>query len=77
MKAKGGVGVAALLLKAHDIVDIVKIILPSPTATKQVQEKDTWGDNWVCSTIDLKSLDRLLRFYIYQLEKLRISVDID
>ncbi|PPR07422.1 hypothetical protein CVT26_013738 [Gymnopilus dilepis] len=47
MRTKGGLGVAVLMLKAHDIVDLVKIILPSPSATKHVQENDNWGGNWL------------------------------
>lgn len=47
MKKKGGLGVAAVLLQAHDIVDMVKIVLPSPAVTKQVQEADNWGEEWV------------------------------
>lgn len=47
MKKKGGLGVAAVLLQAHDIVDMVKIVLPSPAVAKQVQEADNWGKEWV------------------------------
>jgi hypothetical protein len=47
MKKKGGLGVATLLVKAHDVVDIVKVILPSPEAAKQAQAVDDWGELWV------------------------------
>ena len=47
MKKKGGLGVATLLVKAHDVVDIVKVILPSPDAAKQAQAADDWGELWV------------------------------
>ena len=47
MKKKGGLGVVGVMLQAHDIIDIVKIILPSPAVAKQVQKDDNWGDIWV------------------------------
>ncbi|KDR75909.1 hypothetical protein GALMADRAFT_248699 [Galerina marginata CBS 339.88] len=47
MRKKGGLGVAAVILQAHDVVDFVKILLPSPAATKQVQEADDWGKDWL------------------------------
>lgn len=50
MKKKGGIGVAALMLKANDMVDIVKIVLPTATVTKKVQEDDDWGQLWVCAS---------------------------
>ncbi|KAJ3517211.1 hypothetical protein NLJ89_g652 [Agrocybe chaxingu] len=47
MRKKGGLGVVAVMLRAHNIVDIVKIILPSPASTKAVQEADDWGKDWL------------------------------
>lgn len=46
MQRKGALGVATLLLKADDIVDIVKIVLPSPASVRQEQEADNWGQFW-------------------------------
>jgi hypothetical protein len=47
MKKKGGLGVATLLMKAHDVIDVVKVILPSAGVAKQAQEADNWGELWV------------------------------
>ncbi|RDB16942.1 hypothetical protein Hypma_002611 [Hypsizygus marmoreus] len=47
MKQKGGLGVAIILMQAHDAVDIVKVTLPSPAAAKLSQETDNWGEDWV------------------------------
>jgi hypothetical protein len=48
MKKKGGLGIATLLIQAHDVVDVVKVILPSASAAKQAQSADDWGELWVC-----------------------------
>jgi hypothetical protein len=48
MKKEGCLGIAAVLLQAHDMVDMVEIVLPSPAAAKHVQEADNWGEGWVC-----------------------------
>jgi hypothetical protein len=47
MKKKGGLGVATLLIKAHDVIDVVKVILPSAAAAKQAQAANDWGELWV------------------------------
>jgi len=47
MKNKGGLGVTSILLQAGDVVDFVKIVLPSPAVTKHQQEEDNWGEEWV------------------------------
>lgn len=52
MQRKGALGVATLLLKADDIVDIVKIVLPSPASVRQEQEADNWGQFWVGVSYD-------------------------
>lgn len=51
MRQKGGLGVATILMKAHDVVDVVKVLLPSPTAAKIAQAADDWGEFWVCPTL--------------------------
>ncbi|KAF8973285.1 hypothetical protein BDZ97DRAFT_674969 [Flammula alnicola] len=48
MRKKGGLGVAALLLQAHNMVDFVKIVLPAPAVARQVQDDDDWGrEGWL------------------------------
>lgn len=51
MRQKGGLGVATILMKAHDVVDVVKVLLPSPTAAKIAQAADDWGEFWVRPTL--------------------------
>jgi len=48
MKKKGCLRIAAVLLQAHNIVDMVKIASPSPAAARHVQEADNWGEEWAC-----------------------------
>jgi len=43
----GGLGVAILLMKAHDVVDVVKVILPSAVVVRQAQGTNDWGELWV------------------------------
>ncbi|KAF4621207.1 hypothetical protein D9613_000677 [Agrocybe pediades] len=47
MKKKGGLGVTAVMLQAGDVVDFVKILLPSPAATKHQQDSNNWGEDWL------------------------------
>jgi len=47
MQKKGGLGIATILVKVYDIVDLVKIVLPSPTAAKLAQDSDNWGEDWL------------------------------
>jgi hypothetical protein len=47
MRSKGSVGVATLIMKAHDIIDVVKIALSSPEAVRVEQLTASWGDKWV------------------------------
>lgn len=47
MRKKGGLGVATILMKAHDVVDVVKVMLPSPASATQAQAADDWGEFWV------------------------------
>ena len=47
MQKKGGVGVVAVMLSAHNIIDLVKIMLPAPVMTRLSQAADNWGDMWV------------------------------
>lgn len=47
MRKKGCLGVATMLLKAHDIVDVVKVILPSLDVARRIQAEDDWGKDWV------------------------------
>jgi hypothetical protein len=43
MRKKGGMGVATIFMQAHDVVDVVKAVLPSPTVAKIAQAADNWG----------------------------------
>ncbi|KAF9531620.1 hypothetical protein CPB83DRAFT_848472 [Crepidotus variabilis] len=47
MQKKGGVGIVGVLLEAHGVMDLVKIILPTPSATKLNQMADNWGEFWL------------------------------
>ncbi|KDQ57632.1 hypothetical protein JAAARDRAFT_58224 [Jaapia argillacea MUCL 33604] len=48
MKRKGGLGVATLLLEAHGMIDVTRIVLPSLDGARKIQRMDDWGtEHWV------------------------------
>lgn len=47
MKMKGGLGIATLLLMAHKMVDLTRVVLPSQETARTMQRVDDWGQNWV------------------------------
>lgn len=49
MKKKGGLGVSPLILRAHDLVDIINIPLPSQEGARKAQAAMDWGKEWVHS----------------------------
>jgi len=42
-------GVAQLILKAHELVDIISIALPSQEGARKALTTMDWGQNWVAS----------------------------
>lgn len=46
MKKKGGLGIATLLLMAHKMVDLTRVVLPSQETARTMQRVDDWGQNW-------------------------------
>ncbi|KAF5322446.1 hypothetical protein D9619_001799 [Psilocybe cf. subviscida] len=47
MKAKGAIGMGLILLKAHGMVDLVRVIMPSAAGAKTSQNGDDWGrEEW-------------------------------
>jgi hypothetical protein len=47
MKAKGGIGMAPIIMKYGGVVDIVNFILPKPEGAKLMQKQNNWGKEWV------------------------------
>lgn len=76
MQKKGGVGVVAVMLSAHNIIDLVKIMLPAPVTTRLSQAADNWGDMWVrlrpipCSVV-------FVVYLIFQLPRLQQAIEKD
>lgn len=75
MRKKGGLGVATILMKVHGFVDLVKVVLPSPSAAKLAQDSDNWGEDWVRSCSNAQNLQILISFF--KINRLRLVVETD
>lgn len=60
MKEKGSLGIATLVMRAHDMIDVVKVILPSASDVRQAQETNDWAELWVRCLTALSEADSSL-----------------
>lgn len=76
MKAKGAIGVGLIMLKAHGMVDLVRVIMPDMAGAKKSQKSDDWGrEEWVSKSNH--DLCALVFIPFLQPNALRFAIDID
>lgn len=52
MKNKGVMGIVNIVIKVDDLVDVVRVILPSADAAKKMlQVNGNWSPDWVCDLL--------------------------
>jgi len=77
MQQRGSAGATAVMLYySHKIVDLVRISLLSPEATRLAQESDNWGDEWASLTSSLFNLNDFLILFS-QLQRLQRAIETD